>query len=163
MSHDVAELATNGSKLGSAGKLVTIQDVEVAYGTADAAKMAVSFRCADCRISVVPVIPDVHKTARKRSPSPYFRATTKHRKGCTRLPVPAPVAGPTAREMAARPIRALYPTQWRDAPPAGPRPVVSTGGKTPGGPPTSAVPGARVTQPGTGTSQRSSVFIAMFA
>lgn len=163
MSHEIAELTKGGSKLGGIGILVNIRDVERTYGTADAAKADASFQCADCRIPVVPVIPAPHKAARKRSPSPYFRATTQHRAGCTRLPVLVPPAGPTAREMAARPARAPSPTDWRDAPPTGAGPVTSTPGKTAGGPPSDAGLGARVTQPGIGASQRSSVLVETFA
>lgn len=163
MSHAKAELAQNDSLLGPQGTLVGIQDVENAYRTADAAKVATTFRCADCRVSVLPVIPRRNVPNRLKSPSPHFRATSGHRTGCTRLPTVVQAVGPTANQMSGRPGRAVFPTNWRDALPSGPGPVVSTPGRGPLAAPSTSVRGARVSGPGNGTSRQSSTYVQAFA
>lgn len=164
MSHDSAELAHADPQLGPAGKLVTIQQVQTTYGTAAAAKAAVHFRCADCKTEVFPVIPRRLVPNRLRSPSPHFKAVGSHRPGCTRLPVAVPSIGPTAKTMAARPQRARVPTEWRDAPPVGPRRMI--GVAHPGSvaaAPSAVVRGARVSGPGTGMSIKSATDVRVFA
>lgn len=85
--HEVAVLLNDDPRLGVAGQLVTIDEIEEHYSTSKAANVN-RYRCADgnCGVRVDAVIPAKIKPGRKISPCAYFVARPTHAPGCSRKP-----------------------------------------------------------------------------
>lgn len=164
--HQQATLVSANVKLGNAGALVSIDDIEKHYATTAAANAAAKYKCADpkCGVSVIAVITKLTKQTRKNSPTSYFRASRKnpHVKGCSRAPVPTKVTttthGGTAGQ--ASPNRTSAPTVWVD-------PLATAGSGVGGGGNATGTPstGSRGTRGanGSGMSQGHSQMVETFA
>lgn len=164
--HQQSILVTANTNLGSAGALVSIDDIEKHYTTTIAANAAAKYKCADpsCNVPVIAVITKLTKQTRRNSPTSYFRASRKkpHVKRCSRAPSPTATTTPTPSSTVgqASPNRTSAPTVWVD-------PLSTAGGAIGGGSSTTGVPpsgshGARGAS-GSGTSQGHSQMVESFA
>jgi len=161
--HEQAILASTYLPLGTVGAPVSITSVEKLFKTSDEANAAVQFQCADprCSVKIKAVLTKQSKPARKSSPSSYFRG--RHKKGCTREPLPPqPTTSSPVVSGNASPDRTSAPTVWVE--PTAPK--GGSGKSSPGvsstDPNVTAGSGKRRTT-GTGTSQGRSQLVERFA
>ena len=161
--HEQARLTKSHEKLGQAGDLVSIEDIEKIYSTSAKANSAIEVECANprCRVNVRITIISRTKLDRKITPSSYFRG--KHITGCDRKPK-QPTLAPTniSPTLGANPNKSNIPAVWVD--PIGTPPA--TGGSKPPSPNQTNTPGTATqghSRTGAGTSKSQSQRVEKFA